>query len=148
MSIYPLLRKDHSEIRKLLKKLENNDETALATRRDLFSTVKNDILLHSEAEYHTLYVALKEHDETHAMILKDAAKHRHIDVLLDELGCINAVSDAWLAKLAVLKESLERHMAEEEQTLFCKARALLSDEQADEMGRFFQAQKQTTLATL
>lgn len=148
MNIYPLLTKDHREIRKLLKKLGDRNETAVAARRDLFDTVKNELILHSEAEHHTLYRVLELYGGTRWMVAEDIARHRLIDDLLEELDCINAETDAWLAVLAVLKETVERHMIEEEQTLFPKARELLSNAQADAIGCCFQQQKQTALVAL
>lgn len=50
-------------------------------------------------------------------------------------------SEEWTAKLTVLKENVEHHVEEEEGEMFKKARKVLTNEQAEELGARMEAAK-------
>lgn len=51
-------------------------------------------------------------------------------------------SEDWKAKVTVLRENVEHHVEEEENEVFEQARSILSDDQAEKIGRLFQQHKQ------
>jgi len=55
--------------------------------------------------------------------------------LLAEIERENSASDAWQARLAVVKENVEDHIADEEEKLFPEAEDLLSDETINQLAR-------------
>jgi len=67
--------------------------------------------------------------------------------LLKELASTPKDTEEWTAKLTVLKENVEHHVEEEEGEMFKKARKVLTDEEAEELGSRMEAAKKKLSAT-
>ncbi len=145
MNVYQLLKKDHEQVSQLFKKLLNTGENAAKTREKLFDEIKQELKVHTKLEEKLFYPALKEPEETHDLTLEAIEEHHVVDQLLNELDGMKKNSDQWIAKLTVLKENIEHHIEEEENDLFPKARQVLSNAQADEMGEQIAREKEKLL---
>lgn len=145
MDVYNLLEKDHEKVSKLFEQLMETGETAVKTREKLFGQLKQELVAHTEAEEHVFYPALKDADPTHDLTLEAIEEHHVVDQLLEELESMPKDQEEWIAKLTVLKENVEHHVEEEESELFPKARKVLSDKQAKEMGTKVEQEKQKYL---
>ena len=64
MDALKLLKKDHDEVKKMLKDLEATTDRAVKTRQDLFGRLRFSLTVHEQMEETVLYPALKEHEET------------------------------------------------------------------------------------
>ena len=61
MDALKLLKKDHDEVKKMLKDLEATTDRAVKTRQDLFGRLRFSLTVHEQMEEAVLYPALKEH---------------------------------------------------------------------------------------
>lgn len=142
MSIYDLLKKDHKEVSKLMDEVAETGDAAAKTRATKFAQIKEKLTAHSEAEDEVFYSVLAEHDETRKIVLEGREEHELVTQLLEELAQMPPDSEDWTAKFTVLKENVEHHVEEEEGEMFKKARTVLSDQEAREIGEQFEDQKQ------
>ena len=145
MSIYDELKADHDQAREVLAEIAAQSSRATKNREKLFTRLKEMMTAHSRAEERTFYAALKEHDEAHDEALEGYEEHHVVDVLFREIARLDPADERWAAKFKVLKENIEHHAQEEEDELFAKAREVLSDDDAEELGKRFVAQRDKLL---
>lgn len=134
MDALTLLKKDHDEVRKMLKDLDATTERAVKTRQDLFGRLKFSLTVHEQMEEAVLYPALKEHAETKDIVLEAYEEHDVVDTILGELEQTPVDDETWHAKLTVMRENLLHHMEEEEDEMFGQIRGLFDKETLESMG--------------
>lgn len=141
MNAYDLLKEDHKKVAGIFEKLEPTTERALKTREELFDKLNHELEVHAAVEEQILYPALKEAAETRDITFEAFEEHRIVKELLKELSTTPKDSEEWTAKLTVLKENVEHHVEEEEGEMFKKARKVLTDQQAEDLGARIEAAK-------
>jgi len=141
MNAYHLLKEDHKRVAGIFEKLEPTTERALKTREELFDKLNSELEVHAAVEEQILYPALKEAAETRDITFEAFEEHRIVKELLKELSTTPKDSEEWTAKLTVLKENVEHHVEEEEGEMFKKARKVLTDQQAEDLGARMEAAK-------
>ena len=146
MNAFELLKKDHQKVAGIFEKLEPTTEKAVKTREELFGHLKEALDIHAHIEETIFYPALKKEAETRAITLEGFEEHHVIKILLKELAGLAVDSEAWTAKLKVLKENVEHHVEEEEEEMFKTARQVLSEEQIEELGTRMEREKKTEQA--
>lgn len=145
-SIYNLLHTDHETVSGLFQQMESAEDAA--TRERLLGKLKEELLVHSQAEDLVFYRPLKDSAESRDSILEAEEEHRVVARVLGELERLSAENERWAARLSVLKELVEHHVEEEEGEIFTKARSLLNRSQERELGTAFLQQKKVVLAEL
>lgn len=141
MNVYDLLKEDHKKVAAIFEKLEPTTERALKTREELFNKLNSELEVHTAVEEKILYPVLKKAAETRDITFEAFEEHHVIKELLEELSTTPKDTEEWTAKLAVLKENVEHHVEEEEGEMFKKARKILTDKEADELGAQMEAAK-------
>jgi hemerythrin-like domain-containing protein len=129
-----LLKKDHDEVKKMLKDLDATTERAVKTRQDLFERLKFSLTVHEQMEEAVLYPALKAHAETKDIVLEAYEEHDVVNTILGELEQTQFDDETWHAKLSVMRENLEHHIEEEEDEMFGQARQLFDKETLETLG--------------
>jgi hemerythrin-like domain-containing protein len=129
-----LLKKDHDEVKKMLKDLDATTERAVKTRQDLFERLKFSLTVHEQMEEAVLYPALKEHAETKDIVLEAYEEHDVVNTILGELEQTPFDDETWHAKLTVMRENLEHHIEEEEDEMFGQVRHLFDKETLETLG--------------
>lgn len=142
MNAFTLLKSDHEKVAGILEEIDSTTERALKTREELFTRLKNELDIHASIEEEILYPALEEAEETREITLEAYEEHRLVKKLLEELEAEPKDTEEWTAKFTVLKENIEHHVEEEEGEMFKKARTVLSDDEAEELGERLQQAKQ------
>jgi hemerythrin superfamily protein len=84
MDALKLPKKDHDEVKKMLKDLEATDR-AVRTRQDLFGRLRFSLTVHEQMEEAVLYPALKEHEQTKEIALEAYEEHDVVDMIHGEL---------------------------------------------------------------
>ena len=138
MDALTLLKKDHDEVRKMLKDLDATSDRAIKTRQDLFARLKFSLTVHEQMEEAVLYPALKEHAETKEIVLEAYEEHDVVDTILGELEQTPVDDETWHAKLTVMQENLLHHIEEEENEMFPKVRKLFDKETLESLGQQMQ----------
>jgi hemerythrin superfamily protein len=138
MDVLKLLKKDHDEVKKMLKDLEATTDRAVKTRQDLFGRLRFSLTVHEQMEEAVLYPVLKEHEETREIALEAYEEHDVVDTILGELEQTPFDDETWHAKLTVMQENLLHHIEEEENEMFPKVRKLFDKETLESLGQQMQ----------
>ena len=134
MNAFTLLKADHKKVAGLLEKIDETTERAVKTREELFTQLKTELDIHARIEETIFYPVLEEADETRDITLEAFEEHKVVKTLLGELETLGKDQEEWTAKFTVLKENIEHHVEEEEGEMFPKARKVLSEAEAEELG--------------
>jgi hemerythrin-like domain-containing protein len=134
MNAFTLLKADHKKVAGILEKIDATTERGVKTREELFTQLKSELDLHAQIEEKILYPVLEKADETHDITLEAFEEHRLVKQLLGELETMDKGDEQWTARFTVLKENIEHHVEEEEGEMFKKARKVLSEKEAEELG--------------
>lgn len=126
MNIYTYLKEDHQKVAALFEKIIENEHKA--KRELLFSELKKELLLHSEAEHATFYKALRSHAETKEIVRHADKEHAEVKDYLENLSEGPTDSIKWMVLLGELKYSVEHHVEEEEGEMFKKAKQVIDKE--------------------
>lgn len=132
MTIFEALRQDHEKQRLLLKILcETHGDTA--ARREYFEELKQALQEHATAEERHFYTPLLKDDRAVELSRHGIAEHHEIDELIEKLDDTDWSSPVWLKTLKQLREQVEHHLDDEEQTFFQVAGRILSAKQKSEL---------------
>jgi hypothetical protein len=64
MDAMSLLKEDHQKVKKMLAELESTTERGVKTREELFTRLKQELVVHEAIEEEIFYPALKDHPKT------------------------------------------------------------------------------------
>jgi len=138
MDAFNLLKADHRKVEELFEQLES--ATGQAKMR-VFQQIKTELDLHTHIEETIFYPALEEPKQTHDLTLEAYEEHDVVKKLLQELSRVRSLNEAWEAKAKVLQENVEHHVEEEENELFKKASAALSEDEIETLGEQMESEK-------
>jgi iron-sulfur cluster repair protein YtfE (RIC family) len=132
---FETLRTEHKLAFAIFDKIEASKDTQTTKRAMLLMQLKHALAKHAFEEENVIYPALRDHDEREEA---DHLNHDHgyVKQFLYELTTLPKNSSGWLAKVREFRAALERHVREEEETIFPALQARLS---AQENGRLTSA---------
>ena len=115
-----LLKEDHRKVKKLFAEFDKLDEGDEAEMARIFEEVKKEITLHAEIEEEFFYPALQKADDEEAqeLVLEAYEEHRLVKQLIEEIAGLTADDEVFCAKMKVLKDTVLRHVEQEESELF------------------------------
>ena len=142
MDAMSLLKDDHRKVKKLLAELESTTERGVKTREELFTKVKQELVVHEAIEEEIFYPALKEHPKTKDIALEAYEEHHVVDTVMAEIEGVAYDDEKWGAKFTVMKENLEHHIEEEEGEMFKQARQVFDQDELAQLGESMKARKE------
>jgi hemerythrin-like domain-containing protein len=131
MDAFNLLKADHRKVEKLFSQLESARGQA---KIRVFEQIQTELELHTHIEETIFYPALEEPKQTHELTLEAYEEHDVVKKLLKELSRAKSPTEEWEAQAKVLQENVEHHVEEEENELFKKAQAALSEDELETLG--------------
>jgi hemerythrin superfamily protein len=131
-SIYDILKADHRIVINVLNAIEKIYDPE--RRKDLFSFMRTELVMHSKAEEEVLYKPLRQKTNEEVLLETSFEEHHEIEHLLIDIQTSSARSDDWLDKVRQLRSVIERHVAREESELFRLAQIQFSTEDAENIG--------------
>jgi hypothetical protein len=141
MDALKLLEEDHKKVKKILSDLDSTTERGVKTREELFTKVKQELMVHEAIEEEIFYPALKDHPKAKELVLEAYEEHHVVDNVMAEIVSLPFDDEKWGAKLTVMKENLEHHIEEEEDEMWKQARQVFSDDELEELGARMQTRK-------
>ena len=142
MDAMSLLKEDHRKVKKMLAELESTTERGVKTREELFTKVKQELVVHEAIEEEIFYPALKEHPKTKEIALEGYEEHHVVDTVMAEIQGVAYDDEKWGAKFTVMKENLEHHIEEEEGEMFKQARQVFDQDELTQLGESMKARKE------
>ena len=138
-----LLKEDHAKVKKLLSQL---DKAQAPGRRDeLLEKIVHEVEVHTRLEEEIFYPAFHEagRKKDDGKLFHEAiAEHGAVKMIMPDLLQTERDSEEFAGKAKVLKDLIEHHAEEEEKEMFPRAKALLSEEELQELGGRMQERKQ------
>jgi hypothetical protein len=145
MDAMSLLKEDQQKVKKVLAELESTTERGVKTREELFTRVKQELVVHEAIEEEIFYPALKDHPKTKEIALEAYEEHHVVDTIMAEIEGVAYDDETWGAKFKVMKESLEHHIEEEEGEMFKQAKQVFEDAELAQLGESMRARKEELL---
>jgi len=142
--IYSRLQRDHESVERIFEQISSSISVDVPERQHHFNELKKSLTQHSKAEDEVFYAALRQHSEAQGLMQESEKDHKRIETLLNELDHLEVSDPQWRTKLQSLKVVVEQHVHQEEGPVFTKAKALLTETQAREMGEQFDRAKDHT----
>jgi hemerythrin superfamily protein len=136
MNIYTYLKKDHRKVSDLMEALLACSN--LRERQEIFTTIKEELTLHSDTEEVTFYAAIEKATRSKAVEEKMEhadEEHNEIRTYLQTLSELPIESEEWMEQFGEFKHAVTHHVEEEEGEIFEKAKKYLSDEQAIQLAK-------------
>ncbi len=139
--LFETLRHDHQEVRSIFKQLLDTEDNA--QREELLHQLHQEMLPHMRAEERTLYSSVREHcRDCQEDALESMEEHHAARLVLHELEELSPNDERFRAKTMVLREMVEHHLREEEHEIFDDVRKSFSDQEAGEILKRFQEEKE------
>ena len=142
MDAMSLLKEDHQKVKKMLAELESTTQRGVKTREELFTKVKQELVVHEAIEEEIFYPALKEHPKTKEIALEGYEEHHVVDTVMAEIEGVAYDDEKWGAKFTVMKENLEHHIEEEEGEMFKQARQVFDQDELTQLGESMKARRE------
>src|SRR4051812_42251875 len=133
MDAISLLTDQHEEVSKLFKKFEKLGDDAVSERRELFIMIADRLSAHATIEELYFYPAAKS-EKTQDMLVESVEEHLVVKRLIADLLEMEPSDENFVAKMKVLRESVDHHVEEEEGELFPKTKKLLDEDQLLALG--------------
>lgn len=152
MDVLTLIKHDHAQVKALFKEFEALSPSAVAARTRLAKKITEELSAHDQAEEATVYGALRERlqgseeREDRLKVLQAFEEHAAAADLIHKLHATDPKEDDFVARFAVLRESVEQHIKEEEAHVHKIARATLSPADLEDLGSRFQDAKKHAMA--
>jgi hemerythrin-like domain-containing protein len=146
MTATELLRNDHQKVMSLIEELETaDDEVGMdPTYIETFNHLNELLTMHTYIEEEVFYPAMKEFDEARDLVREFRKEHKEFDQMLAQLSTMAPNVEDFQDILSEMRESLERHLDEEENELFPLAEELCGQSRLQTMGRQMQAIKENS----
>jgi hemerythrin-like domain-containing protein len=148
MNATELLKNDHQKAVTLIGELEAADRQTgtVQTNTDAFNHLNELLMMHTLIEEEVFYPAMKEFDESRDLARSLRKEHKEFERLLSHLSTMAPNVEEFQKTLADLRETVERHIDEEENELFPLAEELCEADRLQEMGRQMQEMKYNSRA--
>ena len=129
--VFRTLAQQHGEVSALLKRVEHDADK----RRDLWPTIRVELLSHERAELRELFPVLRQHEATRALADHHDADAREMERMIARLEKLDIESEAWGTLFSELTDAVVAHAGEEEQVIFPVAQQAIGEVVADDLDR-------------
>lgn len=144
--VFERLATEHGEISTMIRRVSVSGHDS-KVRAELFPRIRRELLAHARAEEREVYSSFSTIPELAEHMTHSAEEHHEIERMLDELNLMPVTDDTWITKLRELMKLVQRHVMDEELTVFPKAKKSISRGQSEELeGRYLRA-KEAELGT-
>lgn len=143
-NIFQALINDHREAAQLMEKIERTGTDDADGRREMARDLAASLIAHNRAESEIFYAKLEGRLDTG----KREEEHESVNRMTRELTGMKGDDAKWLEVFHEIRKNVEKHVDEEENEFFPKAREVLSSDESESMvERFEQAKSSVDTAT-
>jgi hemerythrin-like domain-containing protein len=142
MNALTLLKDDHKALRAQFRRFEHAGPTATKAQGELAAQITKELSRHAAIEEQLFYPLVREtFPDDEQYVLQALEEHHAAKSMLAEIDRLSANHERFRAKVLVLIESVERHMEEEEHTVFPELQRALGRTRLSELGSALAAAK-------
>jgi hemerythrin superfamily protein len=134
MDAIELLKSQHREVAELFKKIELAEGEE---KEDIFDQIADALAVHAAIEEKEFYPATRS-ARTDDLLREAVEEHLGVKRIIADLLECDSADPQFDAKIKVLKENVEHHVAEEENELFPKVKKLLDKQTLLKLGEIME----------
>jgi hemerythrin-like domain-containing protein len=140
MKATELLRNAHALFRRLVAEHRGSSPER---KREIFRTLKKELEIHAKVEEELFYPAVVKlrSGEARAVVRNGLEEHQALEGLLAEIDQMDVKDERYDERIAVLRDSLERHLRDEEERIFTQALSHLSEARLEKIGSDMEARR-------
>jgi hemerythrin superfamily protein len=146
--VYDILIAEHHAMADLLGHALTIPASRPADRVAVFTTFARLLRAHAHAEEKVLFPVLDGSYELAHHTREDAAAHASLQGLLELVELTPAESPDWRRAVAALLRRLLMHFSDEEDVVFPRARCVVDDARAMDLGLLYERDRDSELARL
>ena len=140
MKATELLRNAHALFRRLVAEHRGSSPEK---KREIFRTLKKELEIHAKVEEELFYPAVVKlrSGEARAIVRNGLEEHQALEGLLAEIDQMDVMDERYDERIAALRDSLERHLRDEEERIFTQALSHLSEARLEKIGSDMEARR-------
>ena len=144
MKATELLRQAHERFRALFA---NHLASRPDQKRESFRALKEELEIHARIEEELFYPAVvrTRSDEARRIVRDGLHEHQIMEGLLAEIDQMDVGDERWDERFKNLRESVERHLHDEEDRIFAQALSRLSESRLEKIGSDMEARRKKLL---
>lgn len=142
-TIYDILKQEHKDVKKLFKQIVEEQRY----QDTVYMQIKNALAMHMSGEEKVFYPRLENNSETRDLVLESYEEHDVGKKIINDIDSSSG-EDSKFAKIKVLWEAVNLHLKEEEDSLFKKAKKVLSNDEEREIAMQFMNEKMRSIPTV
>lgn len=128
------LEREHAEVSALMHKvLSAKDPVAVA--EDLYTTIRQQLLVHAHAEQDVLYRACEKRAYISSMMPTSRDEHAQLEQLLGQLDSLPVDAPAWMDQFRRLEQTVRHHVEQEENILFERCQDVFENHELRDLDR-------------
>lgn len=135
--VFRHLVREHGEVSALLMRLKMTSDPE--TRRELWPTIRRELLSHERAEMKEVYPAFRQEADTQAMATEHDDDAEGLEDAVEALNALPMDSEQWQPALTQLIELVQEHVRDEEEEYFPIADRVFKERSDDMLERFEKA---------
>lgn len=145
--IFEVLARQHGEVGTMIRRVGMSTKDS-AARRELVPKIRRELLAHARAEEQEVYSVFRTLPGLTDKIPHAAQEHAEMERKLNECMSLGYDHDDFFEKWHAFALDVEKHVIEEEQQIFPKAKDALTREQSEELERRFMQARENEIAKL
>ena len=112
-------------------------------KREIFRAIKDELEVHTRIEEELFYPAVVRvrSNEARAIVREGLEEHQIVEGLLAEIDQMDVADEGYDQRIENLRESVERHLRDEEERIFAQASSHLSEARLEKIGSDMEARK-------
>jgi hypothetical protein len=139
--VFRQLTQEHGEVTALLVRVKMTSDVGV--RRELFPTIRSELLAHERGEMREVYPAFRQHPDLEGMARNHEVEAGQLERALDDLSATDYADATWGKKFVELVNLVDRHVKEEESEYFPAANRVLGKDEAERLkGRYLAAKNE------
>jgi hemerythrin superfamily protein len=132
--VFRHLVREHGEVSALLLRLKTSSDPKV--RRELWPTIRKELLSHEQAEKREVYPAFRSDPDTQSMADEHDTDAEELEEAINEVTSTAPDTPAWQPALERLIQLVQEHVRDEEEVYFPIADRVFKDRSDDMLQRF------------
>lgn len=126
--IFTTLMEEHGQLAALMMRVRASSDPNVW--RELFPTIRQQLLAHERGELAVLYPAFRTHEMTAELALQHERDATTLEALVESLSELEVEDPLWSGRFQQLGERVREHVAQEENEFFPLGRLAFGEESA------------------
>ncbi|MGE0789439.1 MAG: hemerythrin domain-containing protein [Sandaracinaceae bacterium] len=138
--VFRTIVEQHGEALALLQRCKAANEAG--KRRELWKTVRSELLSHEKAELREVYPELAKHAETREIVAQHEREANELEEMIHKVDGTPVGTDTWHERIVELTAMVKQHADEEQNDFLPRAQAILGSDRAEALDRPFRQAKE------